>query len=220
MGRTSDANARLMDAALDLIWEESYSAVTIDEICQRAKVKKGSFYYFFDSKAELAVAALEKLWVDEWKPTLDSLFSASVDPLDRLKGYMAGVYEKQKEIEKRVGRVLGCPVCSLGSEVCAQEAKVSAMAKLLFARKRLYIEAAVREAIQNGSLEPGDPAKRTAVLVSFLVGMVAQARILNDPEILKDIPSMGLEILRVKEPVLGLTEAKATEPTPAAVLAL
>ena len=33
MGRTSDANERLMDAALDLIWEESYGAVTIDDIC-------------------------------------------------------------------------------------------------------------------------------------------------------------------------------------------
>ena len=56
MGRTSDANERLMDAALDLIWEESYGAVTIDDICKRADVKKGSFYYFFDSKAALATA--------------------------------------------------------------------------------------------------------------------------------------------------------------------
>ena len=43
MGRTSDANERLMSAALDLIWEESYGAVTIDDICKRADVKKGSF---------------------------------------------------------------------------------------------------------------------------------------------------------------------------------
>jgi len=32
----------LMEAALDLIWEESYGAVTIDDICKRADVKKGS----------------------------------------------------------------------------------------------------------------------------------------------------------------------------------
>ena len=48
MGRTSDADERLKDAALALIWEESYGAVTIDDICNRAEVKKGSFYYFFD----------------------------------------------------------------------------------------------------------------------------------------------------------------------------
>ena len=39
MGRTSDANIRLMDAALDLIWGESYGAVTIDDICNKAVVK-------------------------------------------------------------------------------------------------------------------------------------------------------------------------------------
>ena len=49
MGRTSDAKERLMAAALDLTWEESYGAITIDDICRRAGVKKGSFYYFFES---------------------------------------------------------------------------------------------------------------------------------------------------------------------------
>ena len=61
MGRTSDAKDRLMTAALDLIWSESYGAVTIDDICQRAEVKKGSFYYFFESKSDLAVAAHSRM---------------------------------------------------------------------------------------------------------------------------------------------------------------
>lgn len=44
MGRTSDAKERLLAAALDLIWERSYGSVTIDAICEKAGVKKGSFY--------------------------------------------------------------------------------------------------------------------------------------------------------------------------------
>ncbi len=84
MGRTSDAKERLMDAALDLIWEESYGSVTIDDICKRAEVKKGSFYYFFSSKSELAVAALERMWLQSWKPSMDQRFSPSIDPLTRL----------------------------------------------------------------------------------------------------------------------------------------
>src|SRR4249920_873235 len=97
MGRTSDADERLKDAALALIWEESYGAVTIDDICNRAEVKKGSFYYFFDSKAELAVAALEKMWATEWKPNLDATFSSSVEPLTRLTNYLSSFYPKQLE---------------------------------------------------------------------------------------------------------------------------
>ena len=51
-----------MDAALDLIWENSYGTTSVDAICERAGAKKGSFYYFFKSKSELAAAALEAEW--------------------------------------------------------------------------------------------------------------------------------------------------------------
>jgi TetR/AcrR family transcriptional repressor of nem operon len=50
---------RLTEAAMDLIWENSYGATSVDAICERAGAKKGSFYYFFKSKSELAAAALE-----------------------------------------------------------------------------------------------------------------------------------------------------------------
>src|ERR1041384_6893505 len=108
MGRTSDAHERLMDAALDLIWEESYGAVTIDDICQRAGVKKGSFYYFFDSKAELAVAALERMWANDWKPSPDHRFSPSLDPVTRMSFYLDSIYHRQVELRKRTGKVIGC----------------------------------------------------------------------------------------------------------------
>ena len=36
--------------------------------------------------------------------------------------------------------------------------------------------------------------------MTFINGMISQARIMNDPDILKDLTEMGLEILRVKTP--------------------
>ena len=53
---------RLTDAAMDLIWHNSYGTTSVDAICERAGAKKGSFYYFFKSKSELAAAALEADW--------------------------------------------------------------------------------------------------------------------------------------------------------------
>ena len=46
-----------MDAVAELFWTVSYDRTTIDQICEKAGVKKGSFYYFFDDKAALAEAA-------------------------------------------------------------------------------------------------------------------------------------------------------------------
>jgi len=47
MPRVSDMKERLTNAALDLIWHNSYGTTSVDAICERAGAKKGSFYYFF-----------------------------------------------------------------------------------------------------------------------------------------------------------------------------
>ena len=198
MGRTSDANERLMDAALDLMWEESYGAVTIDDICKRADVKKGSFYYFFASKAELAVAALERMWEQDWQPKLDRLFSPSIEPVPRMTAYLEGIYQIHTEMKAKNGKVLGCLVCSVGSEVSTQEIDVSAKIREIFARKRRYYESTIRDAMAAGAIEPGDAAQKTLALVGLIEGMVSQARIMNDPEVLRELPSMALGLLRVK----------------------
>jgi TetR/AcrR family transcriptional repressor of nem operon len=207
MGRTSDANERLMDAALDLIWEESYGAITIDDICKRADVKKGSFYYFFSSKSELAVAALERLWQEESKPKMDGIFSPSIDPVTRIKNYLACIYDFQAEIKRKHGKVLGCPVMSVGSETCTcdEEIAVSTKIREIFARKRRYYESAIRDGIADGSIEAGDPVQKATAVAGLIEGILTQARILNDPEILRSLPDLGLRILGTKTPAQTAT---------------
>ncbi len=201
MGRTSDANIRLMDAALDLMWEESYGAVTIDDICNRADVKKGSFYYFFKSKADLAVAALDRMWETDWKPKLDDLFSSSREPLPRLTNYFDWIYRSQVQVKKDYGKVLGCPVCSVGSEVSTQEVDVNAKVREIFSRKRRYYESTIRDAIAEGSIEPCDAAEKAIAVAGLIEGVVSQARIMNDPEILVSLGSQGLSLLGAKRSV-------------------
>src|SRR5688572_2786602 len=109
MGRGSDAKERLMEAVGALIWQGSYGSTTIDQICEKAGVKKGSFYYFFESKAELAVAAIEKE-CGRMRPELDGIFSPTVPPLERLRKYCEFGYRLQVEKKCECGHVLGCPL--------------------------------------------------------------------------------------------------------------
>src|SRR5690349_11232960 len=97
MGRVSDARERLMDAVGELIWTGSYGSTTIDQICERAGVKKGSFYYFFDSKGDLAAVALDSYWKNR-RTELDALFSPTIPPLERLRKYCEFGYRLQSEI--------------------------------------------------------------------------------------------------------------------------
>jgi TetR/AcrR family transcriptional repressor of nem operon len=198
MGRVSNADQKLMDAALDLMWEESYGAVTIDQICQKAGVKTGSFYYFFQSKADLAVAVFERLWEEDWKPRLDTAFSSSIDPLVRLSSYLEGLYGFMLEAKARHGKVLGCPVCTVGSEISTQEHDVSAVIRDIMSRKRRYFESAIRDAVAQGAIEPCDPTQTALAVFGLIEGLVSQARIMNDPEILRKLPVMAMGLVRIK----------------------
>jgi len=190
-----------MTAALDLIWEESYGTVTIDDICTRADVKKGSFYYFFKSKADLATEALERMWVEESKPKMDSIFSPSVEPLDRITAYLKHLHEFQAEVKLVHGKVLGCPVMTVGSETCNCQETSVVIDKIreIFARKRRYYESAIRDAVASGAIEPCDPAEKAAALSGLVEGILTQARILNDTEIIRALPELAPRILGAKK---------------------
>ena len=84
MGRPSEAKEKLLLVAFDLIWNQSYGSVSVDQICERASVNKGSFYHFFPSKADLAVEAYEEHWREK-QPEMDRIFSPQTPPLERLE---------------------------------------------------------------------------------------------------------------------------------------
>ncbi len=190
MGRTSDANERLMDAALDLIWEESYGAVTIDDICKRADVKKGSFYYFFNSKSELAIAALERMWNEESKPRMDQpVFRPTVEPLGPHHAPTMDQHGRISEGNPRKAREgAGLPGIfgRLRDRALAARKAPSATRCARCSCGSCYYESAIRDAMAQGSIEPGDAAAKAVALNGLMKGTLTQARILNDPAVLKD----------------------------------
>src|SRR5580658_6014991 len=62
MKQENETRIKLLKVAVEMIWESSYGSVSVEDICERAGVKKGSFYYAFKSKSDLAVAAFEYYW--------------------------------------------------------------------------------------------------------------------------------------------------------------
>ena len=123
MGRTSDAREKLLCVAFDLIHEHSYGTVGVEQICTRAGVNKGSFYYFFKTKADLVVAAYEEHWRLK---NLDyaRIFSPQHAPLKRLALWCDYIRSVQKQRHKKYGHVCGCPFTSVGGEMATQDKKI------------------------------------------------------------------------------------------------
>jgi TetR/AcrR family transcriptional regulator, transcriptional repressor for nem operon len=198
MGRVSDAKQRLMQAVGELIWRGSYGSTTIDQICERAGVKKGSFYYFFESKADLAAAAIEQE-CGKLRPELDAIFSPTVPPLDRLRKYCEFGYRLQERMKAECGCVLGCPLFTLGSEVSTQEARLQKKIHEILDQKLKYLESAIRDANAAGLIHAPDAASKAKMLFAYYQGLYTQARIENSLDVLKDAVGRTYELLGVKE---------------------
>lgn len=201
MGRVSDAKERLMDASTTLTWQMGYNAVTVDAICERAGVKKGSFYHFFKSKADLAIAAMENAWQTRSRPSLDATFSVSVPPLERIKRYFEYLYQRQiDEMKETGGCALGCPFFSIGMESGGLEPEVWHASQQYVKRKRKYLEAAIRDAQAEGSVEISSVEEAVQGLQALMEGALALARVQNDPEPMRKLYKEALRLLGAKQP--------------------
>ena len=194
MPRRSTAKERLTDAALRMIWGNSYGATSVDSICEQAGVKKGSFYYFFKSKSDLAAAAVDADW-KRHQVHLDGMFSPTVPPLERLERYFEFNYERLVAIKKECGAVLGCPLYTLGSEVCTQDLALRGKIQEILDRKMTYFESAIRDAHGQGLIVAPDAKAKAQTLFMFIQGALTQARIQNNVDALRDIYPDALDLL-------------------------
>ena len=182
---------------MDLMWRNSYGTTSVDAICERAGAKKGSFYYFFKSKSELATAALEAEW-NKKRAEMDSIFSPTVPPLERFDRYFDYVHDRLAEVQEKCGSILGCPFISVGSEVSTQDQSVREVIDRIMDAKMNYFISAVRDAAAQGLIDAPEPEGKAKALFACYQGTIAQARIQNDIELLRQFKQVAKDVLGVK----------------------
>lgn len=194
MGRVSDAKERLLEAMSELIWTGSYGSTSVDHICERAGVKKGSFYHFFESKSALALAAIDHGWA-ECRNELDGFFSAEIAPLDRILSCFRNSRREQEDRREEHGRVLGCPIHSLGAEIATTDPPLRDRLQEILAEFLGYYEAAIVEGQARGEIVAGDPGLLARLVFAFSEGLLLHARMKNDLAPLDDFEPGALFLL-------------------------
>jgi AcrR family transcriptional regulator len=79
---------QILTVAAELFGERGYAAVSLEDVAERLDLTKGSLYYYFASKDELATAAIEALGTG-WNARLAALADATPDqPARRLRALL------------------------------------------------------------------------------------------------------------------------------------
>jgi TetR/AcrR family transcriptional repressor of nem operon len=194
----SDTKQKLLTVAVDLIWESSYGSVSVDDICTKAGVNKGSFYHAFKSKSDLAVAAFERHWETK-RPLLDQIFSAQIPPLQRLEQYCQAIVKDQKQKYESFGKMLGCPFCSVGSELSTQDEKIRQKAEQITIRFRKYLESLIRDLASEGLIEVQDVTELAEEVMSYVTGVLMQAKIENSVKHVERLQQGVMRHLGIKQ---------------------
>jgi len=187
MARVTDTRERLLEATLHLIWDESLGAASVDAICEKAEVRKGSFYNFFKSKEELVAAALEEHFKVA-RVEYDRLFSPSVAPVDRLKGFFEQVIRKQQMKRDAVGRVVGCPYASVAVACSGADKLVRDCIQDILVTWKKYFETALRDGAADGTIPVKDIPGTVETIFDYVEGAMTSGRIQNS---MRPIQKMG-----------------------------
>lgn len=183
MRDTNDTRTRLIDSAITLFHDRSYNAVSVQQLCEHADVRKGSFYYFFPTKRDLALEAVsalqERVRVSIWEP----LFREDITPQERLERVFkeAGDYFTPA----RDGAMRGCPFGNFAAELSTQDEAMRKRVEEVFEMLIGYFERAIREALDAGDISSIDPRQTAEEILAYFQGTFLVAKTKNDPDFVR-----------------------------------
>ncbi|WP_017600376.1 TetR/AcrR family transcriptional regulator [Nocardiopsis lucentensis] len=187
MGRTSDARERILDSSRRLMRTRGYTALGVAEICADAGVKKGSFYYFFDSKQALTVETVDGHWAEE-RRVLEAALAEPDGPVERLRALVECLIGTQRTDHSESGAIHGCLYGNLALELSGQEPQVRRRLAEVFDEQVGMVArliGAAREAGLVGREAGADALARS--MVAQIEGTVLLARVRNDPALLDEV---------------------------------
>lgn len=135
----------LLDTGMELIWSKGYNATSVNDIVKAASIPKGSFYFYFESKEDFVVRAIEKYFEQHFYPALKILQNQTVSPKQRLLDF----YDFRTEVLKEELKYkMGCMCCNLASEMAEHSEEI----RRILASKGELVKGHLAEVIKEAQL--------------------------------------------------------------------
>lgn len=179
MGRVSDAKEHLIETGKELMHARGYTAVSVQDICQHARVNKGSFYYFFPAKRDLVLAVIDA-YEEQHRQQRDEILATKVSPLKKLQRFVALTYAAPCTTGSDGGPIQGCPFGNLALELSSQDEVVRQRLQAVFDGWAEAFADVLQEAVDTGELLNIEVKTTAQALLAYFEGVTLLAKAHND----------------------------------------
>ncbi len=184
MHADTDTRTRILATAREMFHGRSYADVGIQEICEGARVQKGSFYHFFPSKRDLALAVIDDMAGDWAHGFVAKAFDQNLPPVERLDYMIDAAYYWQKAAKDIEGRMPGCLFGNLALELSTRDDVMRAKLNAVFDKAMGRFRVTLDEAVAAGVLAPMDTGATATAMLAYLEGIILLAKTRNDPDVI------------------------------------
>ncbi|WP_175831337.1 TetR/AcrR family transcriptional regulator [Burkholderia cepacia] len=178
-----------MDAALEVFQARGFNGSSVQDLTDAAGVPKGSFYNHFESKEELALAALS-IYVSQHG--IEVLSDPKFEPLERLKRH----FRANWKVVRERGYQSGCLLGSLSSEMADTHEVARAEFASYFHEWSVEIAKVIGQAQAAGTIS--DLIDRRAAgrfVLNAWQGTLIRAKVTKDEEAFKDFLALVFGVI-------------------------
>lgn len=159
---------KLLDVAFNEIYQNGYTATSIDKILKQASMNKGSMYHFFKSKKELGLAVVN-----------EKINSYIEDKYSVLLKYEENICEELLKLIKNRNNfdfTCGCKLNNLMQELSPIDEDFKVALEKVYLRFENIIEEVLIKAIKNGEIKHTDPKALSMFVVASIEGCLGTAK--------------------------------------------
>lgn len=151
----------LLEKGMALLWSKGYNATSVNDIVNAAGVPKGSFYFYFESKEDFVIKAIEMYFEAQFGPAREILGNKELSAKERLltfHNYRYSVLKNEMDFK------MGCLACNIGNEMAEHSENIREAILELETAVLAEIVEVVREAQADGDV---NAALNATDLVAF-----------------------------------------------------
>lgn len=171
----------ILQSGVELLWESGFNGVSVKDIVQAAGIPKGSFYFYFNSKEDFVLKALESYLQYSNSITEGILEEKSTSPLKRLRNF----YERRGKALGSGECRKGCMLTNLSTEMAGQNEAIRSIADNAFQSAEGPVATCLQDAIDAGEVSNQHSAEDLAEFMeSTWRGVSVTAKVKQDNQVI------------------------------------